>query len=42
MKCPICGQNMIRCALPRNNYTFGWTCGGKASKNPAKSPTLTP
>ena len=23
---------MIRCALPRNNTTFGWTCGGKASK----------
>lgn len=32
LKCPICGQNMIRCALPRNNYTFGWTCGGKPSK----------
>lgn len=32
LKCPICGENMIRCALPRNNYTFGWTCGGKASK----------
>ena len=32
LKCPICGKNMIRCGLPRNNHTFVWTCGGKASK----------
>lgn len=31
LKCPICGENMIRCKLPRNNHTFGWTCGGKAT-----------
>lgn len=29
LKCPICGENMVRCKLPRNNQTFGWTCGGK-------------
>ena len=32
LKCPICGQNMIRCQLPRNNHTFAWTCGGKHTK----------
>ncbi|MBR4538474.1 MAG: recombinase family protein [Clostridia bacterium] len=32
LKCPICGQNMVHCAMPRNSYTFAWTCGGKASK----------
>ena len=32
LKCPICGQNMIRCQLPRNNHTFAWTCGGTATK----------
>lgn len=33
LKCPICGQNMIRCLLPRNNHVFAWTCGGKHTEN---------
>lgn len=32
LKCPICGKNMIRCAMPRNNHTFAWTCGGEANE----------
>ena len=31
LKCPICGENMIRCKLPRNSQTYGWTCGGKST-----------
>lgn len=31
LKCPICGANMVRFNLARNNATFGWTCGGQAT-----------
>ena len=33
LKCPICGANLVRFNIPRNNHTFGWTCGGQASSN---------
>ena len=32
LKCPICGENMIRFAHRRNNHTYAWTCGGKENK----------
>ena len=32
LKCPICGENMIRCSLPRNSQSYGWTCGGKPAR----------
>ena len=31
LKCPICGERMIRFQHPRNNHAFAWTCGGKTS-----------
>ena len=31
LKCPICGANMVRFDLPRNNNDFAWTCGGQSS-----------
>ena len=31
LKCPLCGENMVRFSSPRDNATFGWTCGGKHS-----------
>ncbi len=32
LKCPICGENMVRFAHSRDNRTFAWTCGGKANE----------
>lgn len=29
LKCPICGENMVRFDVTRNNHTHAWTCGGK-------------
>lgn len=33
LKCPICGANMVRFIMSRNNHTFAWTCGGQKSPN---------
>ena len=32
LKCPLCGENMVRSSLPRNSRTMGWTCAGKPSE----------
>ena len=32
LKCPICGQNMVRFSMGRNPLTYGWTCAGKTTK----------
>ena len=31
LKCPICGENMVRFVHARNNHAYAWTCGGKPS-----------
>ncbi|MBQ9409841.1 MAG: recombinase family protein [Clostridia bacterium] len=33
LKCPLCGQNMVRFSLPKSNYRYAWTCGGKPSRS---------
>ena len=32
LKCPICGQNLVRFLHPRNTKTYAWTCGGVHSE----------
>ena len=31
LRCPLCGEKMVRFNLPRRNNVFAWTCGGKES-----------
>ena len=36
LKCPYCGQNMVRFNHPRRHNVYTWTCGGKSSKKGQK------